>query len=98
MKTVAMVLYDDVLALDVTGPMEVFSMANRYLPPERHYRLLTVAATPEGVRASSGLKMSADLALAELPAGVDLLLVPGGPGAYNGNNAALNAWLPAARR
>ncbi|MBB4866722.1 transcriptional regulator GlxA family with amidase domain [Pseudomonas nitritireducens] len=98
MKTVAMVLYDDVLALDVSGPMEVFSMANRYLPPERHYRLLTVAARPESVRASSGLRMSADLPLEALLAGVDLLLVPGGPGAYNGNNEALNAWLPAAAR
>jgi len=97
-KTVAMVLYEDVLALDVTGPLEVFSMANRYLPPEHHYRLLTVAAERDRVRASSGLALEADLHIDDLPAGVDLLLVPGGPGAYNGDTSLLSAWLAQAAR
>ncbi|WEJ74854.1 GlxA family transcriptional regulator [Pseudomonas sp. PSE14] len=98
MKTVAMVLYPDVLALDVSGPMEVFAVANRYLPPARHYRLLTVAAHDGAVRASSGLSLQADLRLGDLPPAVDLLLVPGGPGAYNTPCEVLTAWLPEAAR
>ncbi|UCP00768.1 GlxA family transcriptional regulator [Metapseudomonas lalkuanensis] len=98
MKTVVMVLYGDVLALDVSGPLEVFSMANRFLPPECHYRLLTAAVDGGSVRASSGLNLLADLRLEELPASVDLLLVPGGPGAYNAPCAVLTAWLPDAAR
>ncbi|KAF1072095.1 MAG: HTH-type transcriptional regulator CdhR [Pseudomonas citronellolis] len=98
MKTVALVLYEDVLMLDVAGPMEVFSVANRYLPAERHYRLLTLAAGERSVRASSGLALSADALLEDAPAQLDLLLVPGGPGAYNGQHDALSAWLPGAAR
>ncbi|MDA8484107.1 GlxA family transcriptional regulator [Pseudomonas resinovorans] len=96
MKTVAMVLYSDVLMLDVSGPMEVFSIANRFLAPEHHYRLLTVAESREPIRSSCGLKMLADLTLEELPAGIDLLLVPGGPGAYDTSQPTLSAWLPQA--
>ncbi len=98
MKTVAMVLYSDVLMLDVSGPMEVFSIANRFLAPEHHYRLLTVAENRGPIRSSCGLKMLADLTLEELPAGIDLLLVPGGPGAYDTAQPTLNAWLPQAAR
>jgi transcriptional regulator GlxA family with amidase domain len=98
MKTVAMVLYSDVLMLDVSGPMEVFSIANRFLAPEHHYRLLTVAESREPIRSSCGVKMLADLTLEELPAGIDLLLVPGGPGAYDTAQPALSAWLPQAAR
>ena len=39
MKTVAMVLFPDFLLLDMAGPMEVFSIANRYLKPDDHYVL-----------------------------------------------------------
>ena len=38
MKTVAMVLFPDFLLLDMAGPMEVFSIANRYLAAEHVYR------------------------------------------------------------
>jgi len=39
MKTVAMALFPDFLLLDMAGPLEVFSIANRYLPPAPHYRM-----------------------------------------------------------
>lgn len=32
-KTVAIVAFTGVRSLDVTGPMDVFSMANRFLAP-----------------------------------------------------------------
>ncbi|MFJ3483352.1 GlxA family transcriptional regulator [Pseudomonas sp. NPDC090202] len=99
-RTVVMVLFDDMLMLDVTGPMDVFSISNRLLPTDRHYRLLTLAAGHGTglIRSSCGLKVQADGRLSECPADVDLLLVPGGPGAYDGSHPALTAWLPDAAR
>jgi transcriptional regulator GlxA family with amidase domain len=97
-KTVVMVLFNDMLMLDVTGPMDVFSISNRLLPRENHYQLLTVAEGQGLIRSSCGLKVHADMTLADYPAGVDLLLVPGGPGAYGVSHPALNAWLPDAAR
>ena len=43
MKTVAFVIYNDVLLLDLSGPAEVFSLANRFLPAEQHYQVITLA-------------------------------------------------------
>ncbi|MFK3972860.1 GlxA family transcriptional regulator [Pseudomonas sp. NPDC087358] len=97
-KTVVMVLFDDVLMLDVTGPMDVFSISNRLLPREKHYQLLTIADRHGLVRSSCGLKVQADLRLEDCPRNVDLLLVPGGPGAYGVSHPELNQWLPDAAR
>ena len=91
-----MVLFNDMLMLDVTGPMDVFSISNRLLPEDQHYRLLTVAEHQTLVRSSCGLKVQADMTLQDLPAGTDLLLVPGGPGAYGVGHPGLTAWLPKA--
>ncbi|MBF8744015.1 GlxA family transcriptional regulator [Pseudomonas monteilii] len=97
-RTVAMVLFNDVLLLDVTGPMDAFTIANRFLPPERQYQLLTFAEEAKAIRSSCGLRVLADQCLDNLPAAVDLLLVPGGPGAYDVALPALESWLgPAAR-
>lgn len=97
-KTVVMVLFNDVLMLDVTGPMDVFSITNRLLPREKQYQLLTISEPAGLVRSSSGLKVQADLRLEQYPADVDLLLVPGGPGAYGVHHPALTDWLPNAAR
>lgn len=93
MKTVAMVLFPDFLLLDMAGPMEVFSVANRYLEPKDHYRLLTIGTEPGLLRASNGVGVQADLQLDQAAGGYDLLLVPGGPGAYNERHPALLQWL-----
>jgi len=98
MKTVAMVLFPNFLLLDMAGPMEVFSIANRYLPAERGYQLLTIGTEPGGLRASNGVTVQPDLYLDEAAPSYDLLLVPGGPGAYNEQCPALLQWLPNATR
>ena len=95
-KTIAMILFDGVLMLDVTGPMDAFSIANRFLPEAKRYRLLTLAADEDLIRSSSGLQVKADLSFAEAPADIDLLLVPGGPGAYDEAHPAIRDWLPQA--
>ncbi|MEU2384994.1 GlxA family transcriptional regulator [Streptomyces sp. NPDC012461] len=90
MRTVLVVLFDDVQSLDVTGPVEVFAGAERQRPGS--YRLLT--ASPDGapVRTSSGLTLAADHALDDAPA-PHTLLVPGGPGTRHRPDPALLAWL-----
>ena len=61
MKTVAMVLFPDFLLLDMAGPMEVFSIANRYLAPGDRYELSTIGTEPGALRASNGVNVQADL-------------------------------------
>ena len=99
MKSVAFLLFPDVLLLDVAGPMEVFSIANRYLPTDQQYRITTISSTEQlQVRASNGLGLLADHVLATAPVEFDLLLVAGGPGAYNGEHRELLPWLRDAAR
>ena len=96
MKTVAMALFPDFLLLDMAGPLEVFSIANRYLPAADHYRILTLGTEPGALRASNGVLVQPDLLLEHAHDAYDLLLVPGGPGAYNECHPALLPWLKAA--
>ncbi|MBC3776832.1 GlxA family transcriptional regulator [Pseudomonas sp. SWRI99] len=96
MKTVAMVLFPDFLMLDMAGPLEVFSVANRYLKPEWHYQLTTLGTERGPLRASNGVQVQADLHIDDAAARYDLLLVPGGPGAYNERFPPLFAWLKGA--
>ena len=98
MKTVAMVLFPDFLLLDMAGPMEVFSVANRFLEAESHYQLITLGTERGPLRASNGVCVHADLLIGESDERYDLLLVPGGPGAYNEKFPTLFAWLPGAVR
>jgi transcriptional regulator GlxA family with amidase domain len=93
MKTVAMVLFPDFLLLDMAGPMEVFSIANRYLQPADRYELLTIGTVQGALRASNGVSVLADLHIDQANEHYDLLLVPGGPGAYNEKYPPLLDWL-----
>ncbi|WP_339487048.1 GlxA family transcriptional regulator [Pseudomonas sp. EL_65y_Pfl2_R95] len=93
MKTVAVVLFPDLLLLDIAGPLEVFSIANRYLEPHNHYEILTIASESMSVRASNGIKLTADIHIDQAAGNYDVLIVPGGPGAYNQQYPALQCWL-----
>jgi transcriptional regulator GlxA family with amidase domain len=65
-----------VQSLDVSGPYEVFAEAGAYR--------VEVAAPRQGsFSAASGLKLSADFALAELRGHVDTLIVAGGYGVFD---------------
>jgi transcriptional regulator GlxA family with amidase domain len=94
MRTVLMVLFDQVQALDVTGPLEVFAGANTWraghgAAPE--YEIRTASLGGRSVRTSSGLRLAPDADLFELAGpspelvgpdvlGPDVLIVPGGEG------------------
>ncbi|WP_025111229.1 GlxA family transcriptional regulator [Pseudomonas sp. H1h] len=93
MKTVAMVLFPEFLLLDMAGPMEVFSVANRYLKADDHYQLITLGTERGMLRASNGVQVQTDRHIDDPIPACDLLLVPGGPGAYSERHPPLLAWL-----
>ena len=96
MKTVAMVLFPEFLLLDMAGPLEVFSIANRYLEPDQRYELTTLGTEIGLLRASNGVGIQADCHIDQASDHYDLLLVPGGPGAYHEKPALLLQWLKGA--
>ncbi|MDX1575480.1 MAG: GlxA family transcriptional regulator [Kiloniellales bacterium] len=92
-----MVGYPGALLLDITGPLQVFAMANRFLPAPR-YTTGIVSLDGEAVQTDAGVTLQSDDALATVPAGGDLV-VPGGPGMDSQlNNPAFIAALRAAAR
>ncbi|MFD3932436.1 GlxA family transcriptional regulator [Streptomyces sp. NPDC058614] len=89
MRTVLVILFDDVQSLDVTGPVEVFAGAEA--GREGSYRILTASLDGAPVRTSSGLTLVPDHALADAPA-PHTLLVPGGAGTRH-LDPRLTDWL-----
>lgn len=74
-----MLIYPGVTPLDVTGPLQVFDMANR-LRKQKLYDIATIAPTAEPVPTSRGFAFIPSCAMATLPLPVDTLLVSGGSG------------------
>ncbi|MFF1630886.1 GlxA family transcriptional regulator [Streptomyces sp. NPDC058272] len=89
MRTVLVVLFDDVQSLDVTGPVEVFAGAEVYAGGS--YRISTASLDGAPVRASSGLTLVPDHALADV-SDPHTLIVPGGQGARR-PDPRLTDWL-----
>jgi transcriptional regulator GlxA family with amidase domain len=79
LRTVLAVLYPDMRALDVTGPLEVFVAANRQLSDRAGYRVRTASGGGRQVRAGGGLTLLPDGDLWAAPA-PHTLLVPGAAG------------------
>jgi transcriptional regulator GlxA family with amidase domain len=81
-RRVAIVAFDGVQALDVTGPHEVFAGATAVVAGRTAgsaaYAVDIVAASPGVVRSESGLRLVADEL--DLGAAVDTLVVAGGSG------------------
>ncbi|KQV12045.1 AraC family transcriptional regulator [Kitasatospora sp. Root187] len=70
----AVVAFDGVQLLDVTGPVEVFTTANRY---GADYRVRVVSPAGTAVATSAGLVIGTDGTADTLPHRIDTLLVPG---------------------
>ena len=94
MRSVTMVLFDQVQSLDVTGPLEVFSTANAFAddPP---YAIQTASLGAAPVRTSSGLCLTPEVDLRSVT-DPDLLVVPGGPGTRSPDPALID-WLRSVR-
>ncbi len=78
MKTVAIVLFNEVEVLDFAGPFEVFSLAEK--DGEKLFNVVTVTENGERITARNGLKVTPDFSFESLPK-TDILIVPGGYGA-----------------
>jgi transcriptional regulator GlxA family with amidase domain len=98
MRTVLMVLFDQVQSLDVTGPLEVFTGANTWQASRGGapaYDIRTASLGGRAVRTSSGLRLTPDGDLRDPRARhEDLLIVPGGEGSRRAD-PELTAWLRA---
>lgn len=93
-RTVALVVFSGVQSLDVTGPMDVFAEANRFLPPEEHYLLDVIGVERGLLHCSNGLAIQAHRHFSEALEGYDLLLCAGGPGLPQQHfGDAFYAWL-----
>jgi transcriptional regulator GlxA family with amidase domain len=79
MPTVAIAIFPGVQALDVAGPVDVFSEANRFIAPEDHYEVKLIGAESAPLRASNGMTLVADATFSEARRPFDLALVAGGP-------------------
>ncbi|WP_460119901.1 GlxA family transcriptional regulator [Pseudomonas sp. S2_C03] len=93
-KTVAIVIFAGVQSLDVTGPMDVFAEANRFLAPQDHYQLDVIGVEYGVTSCSNGLLLQAHRHFSEAVQAYNLLLVAGGPqlpGLDFGE--AFDAWL-----
>lgn len=84
MRSVVIVTFEGGQSLDVTGPLEVFSVATQLLKlhgrSEPGYRIAVAAVDAGPVRMSSGLQLVAEVGLAQLRRPVDTLVVAGGMG------------------
>ncbi|MFD9075505.1 GlxA family transcriptional regulator [Streptomyces lasiicapitis] len=71
---VALIAFDGVQLLDVSGPVEVFTTANSY---GARYDVHVVSPTGDDVRTSSGVRVGVDGTPGSLPRRVDTVVVPG---------------------
>ncbi|GAA0699110.1 DJ-1/PfpI family protein [Kitasatospora atroaurantiaca] len=74
---VVIAVFPDVDLLDVTGPAEVFALANRETAGRAGYQVRLAGPAAGEVRTSAGVRLLADLAFDEVGRQVDTLLVPG---------------------
>jgi transcriptional regulator GlxA family with amidase domain len=76
-RKVALVGYPGAQSLDIVGPLEVFSMANRLGDPGAYEVIL---ASPQGgaIVCNSGLNLAGSIPLVDLPQDLDTVLVAGG--------------------
>jgi len=74
-RRVGLVCFDTVTALDLTGPAEVFGMANEFRA--NTYELLVIAAAAKPIKADVGLKWLPDVNFDEAPP-LDTIVIPGG--------------------
>jgi transcriptional regulator GlxA family with amidase domain len=93
-KTVALLVFPGVQSLDVSGPMDVFSEANRFLLPEDHYRIEVIGVERGLMPCSNGLLLQAHRHFSEVDDAFDLMLVAGGPALlHEPFSSELHGWL-----
>lgn len=96
-REIAIIGMDGFQALDMVGPMEVFAVANLYSPPGPPPYRVTLASPRGGELVShAGLRFAGIVALKDLPATIDTIVIVGGDEAAlraAAADAALLHWL-----
>ncbi len=96
-RRIVLVAFPGVQILDVTGPSEVFSLADRFAPHAYSLELLAPHGGP--LTCSSGLQLVAERPLAACRGPIDTLLVAGGEGVPEAErDERLIEWLRSAAR
>lgn len=97
MPSVAIIVVPGVQALDVAGPLDVFSEANRFIAPGRQYQLEILGAEPGPIICSNGMPLAPARHYGEASEPFDLVLAAGGPALpQRAPDAALSTWLRSA--
>jgi transcriptional regulator GlxA family with amidase domain len=86
MRRIGFLVYPDIEALDICGPLGAFAYADYYLREagrtgEPGYEVLVIAASPGPVRTQSGLQIVATHGCGDVTQRLDTLIVVGGVGA-----------------
>ncbi|WTZ48812.1 GlxA family transcriptional regulator [Nocardia sp. NBC_01388] len=74
---VVIAVFPDVDLLDVTGPAEVFALANSESGGRELYEVRLAGPVARAVRTSAGVRLLTDVAFGEVGGRVDTMLVPG---------------------
>ncbi|WP_158903788.1 GlxA family transcriptional regulator [Burkholderia sp. L27(2015)] len=94
MRTVALIIFAQVQALDVVGPLDVLIEANNFVEAGEGYDVTLVGTEAGAIRASNGMRLTADLVLEDARPSYDMLLVAGGPALPEAaRDARLCDWL-----
>jgi transcriptional regulator GlxA family with amidase domain len=95
-RRIVIPVFDSVQALDVTGPTEVFSLANRAAAPHHAYSIELVG---DPICTSSGLHLKPHTTLDHCRGPIDTLVVPGGQGTRAAaDDERLISWIRLAAR
>ena len=90
-RQLGILLFEDVEILDFCGPLEVFSVCNRFTASPA-FQIRTIATT-DPVTTCNGLSVNPDTAPEDC-AGLDILIVPGGIGSRALiNDATVIEWI-----
>ncbi|HDR9483155.1 TPA: helix-turn-helix domain-containing protein [Burkholderia aenigmatica] len=96
-RHIVVVGFEGVQSLDITGPMEVLAVANRYLPADATpYRLMLASQYGDDIVTHAGLRLAGPAALAELPEQIDTIVIAGGHEAalrHAASEAGVLPWL-----
>lgn len=92
-RTIGLLAYDDMQALDLAGPLDVFGAANALATGNPPYELHVIGLGAGAVRAENGLVVLPACTIDDAPP-LDTLVIPGGAGSRVGNaDPRLFAWL-----
>lgn len=98
-RRVVFVAYPDIQALDLIGPLEVFSMANRLSAGGDKYAMEVLSPDGGAIRATSGVELATHRGIADCRGTIDTLVVVGGEGVARAiEDDRLIAWIRSVAR